>query len=671
MSGHEGMRSPGGAIVSLVPDGAVFDVPADAATLDLGAVDLLGRGNAGVIDRIAGDTGWRVPREVFASSPRLAALRADLRFRGPPEPTEDGRWWVLASGGRLAFGDALGWRVHRVVEGGVARLIRRVEGAGVVVAGEAGELEFVSDVGAHEVLSAQGLPRTRLLSIGCDAAMRCVAALGPVAQYFDTADASLYLSTDARTGGWRRVGTLRHDGEVGLLVEGDALLARGYGRALVRVPLDGATPATSVSLPLLSMGPMHRLPDGRLSIRGVLSEDGGVTWRRSRSRTPDVETPVDDSGTAFDAGRFGGTPNHLWRAAPGEDFRHPSPVSPLIGDRGRFGPILELKTLMRRVIGRRGPRQYIHLEDELFVSDDRGMTWGVDVSLHEALAPGARLGGGVLREPLPRPEASAAGTPVLVLAEQSLELLRVGSYPRLDLPGRYEASPPVDFPWDHSPTMAAVHEAIGGDIGGLVREGMRDGLLRAGRTPAGLLFQPRVSEEMVSRLRADSEVAERLLLRPARMVPREWPTPVAVSRDYLRLRVALSLKRYEGSSAPFEPQPTTEVLVVVDAPRAISPTAAIDAWAADDAAAMRGAIREAIATAIALDIDGAPAAPEGARTAPIDIVSTSGVDRIQGVVLAVQGPDVLIRLEDGELLRIEGRLLADVIAEEAAAAAGG
>ncbi len=666
----EGMRSPGSALVSLVPDGAVFDVPAGAATLDLGAVDLLGRGNAGVIDRIAGDAGWRVPREAFARSSRLAALRADPRFRGAPEPTEDGRWWVLASGGRLAFGDASGWRVQRVVDGGVARLIRRVDGAGVVVAGEAGELEFVSDAGGHETLSAEGLPREQLWSIGCDALLRCVAALGPTSLFRETSEAALYLSTDARTGGWHRVGTLRHKGEVVLLVEGEAMLVRGYGGALVRVPLDGASPASAIDLPLLTLGGLVRLPDGRLSIAGLVSEDRGVTWRRADPSTPHVEWPVDDSGTAHAFGLLVGQPNAHWHAPPGQDFQSPREI-PQIGSRGLEQRGVVSHPLLRHVIARRGARQYIHLGGELLVSDDRGVTWGPDALLHEALAPDAAVVGGVERRPLARPEAPVPpGRSTLVLLHQAVGLLRVAYYQRPSLPARYEASEPVEFAWDTTPTMAAVQAKIGDDIVGVSRAGVWDGLMRAGRAPAGLVVERRASEQMIPRLRAAGDVGERVLVRPARMVPGDWPAPVAVSRDYLRLRVALSLKRYEGTRAPFEPRPTTEVVVVVDAPRAISPTAAIDAWAADDAAAMRGAIREAIATAIALDIDGAPAAPEGARTGPIDIVSTSGVDRIEGVVLAVQGPDVLIRLEDGELLRIEGRLLSDVIAEQAAAAGG-
>lgn len=343
-----------------------------------------------------------------------------------------------------------------------------------------------------------------------------------------------------------------------------------------------------------------------------------------------------------------------------------------------------------------GTRLYLGVAAEVLVSDDRGQTFAPDHALYDALTGGASPRGGAPRRPLARQDPAPDAGRVAILLDDQLGELRIA----MDLGAvatvldvRSSSSDGVSstsasgiFP-DSRVASIAIGTAIAtpaqaghvqrnadralgpmitlmeGGARGAVNAGVQDALLRSGLTGVRSAYVERPDEALFSRMQLGSDVGERLLLRRASGVS---PTPVGMSQDYARLRVGLSVHPLEGRQSPFRGGRPREVAVIIDAPPAASPSLAYAAWSADRAQPLRDAVRDAIGAALGIALADWPEV-EDASIKPIDIVTSTGAERVHGVLLAQQGPDLVIGLEDGELLRIEGRLLADVVAEASSA----
>lgn len=652
---REGLSAPGAEIVSLIADGAVFDVPAGVPVLDLGSAAMIGRGNVGVLDRRSGDEGWRVPVADFAAHPLLARFRSDVRWLSAPLPYGEEGWWILASGGRVAVGGGdAGWRVHRVLQDAMATRLTPVEDAGVVAIGEFGEIEFLDAEGARQALVSPVPPLEYLLNIRCDAALRCVAAVGPGGRGNGRREGRLLLSTDARVGGWREVARVEHRWRVGLLVEGGEVLAVGDGDELHRIPLDGVAPVTQGELARSAGGAIVRLRDGRLTTGSQVSSDGGRTWQALRATLPDQRLPVDDAGVMYDR-----------RGPYGMKGRPDAALTELLPE-----AVQSLnRAIVAHAVAARGPGQVMVVEDELLVSRDRGETWAVDADLATALR-------GDAPPPLPRasrsprPAASAAadaGRVAVLMDDRLAELTLVFHWDRV--PPMFGDILLVPTGADQATALSPLRDRLGGRFARAIDAAIADALARRGQVLVGPVRERRASEAMLPRLRFQGEIDQRVLLKPASMLPREAPTPIGLSRDFRRLRVAMAVSRFEGRSPPFRRTGPQEVVVVIEAPETITAGAALEAWGREDGAPVRAAVQDAIQATLDYALDGVPAGLDGQVPGRIDVLTSSGVDRVEGTLLAIGERDLLVALRDGALLRIEGRLLAEALADAEATTA--
>ncbi len=564
-------EGPTRGVVSLVAGGADFEVPADAGALDLGVAALLGDGNVSVLDRRAGEAGWRAPVMAHEAQPDLAALRAAALVLLRPLRIEGAGLVAMTTDGRLAIGRAGDWRPLRGFEDAQAIALLPIED-GVLVLGREGALARVRADAGLERLPTAGLPPRAPIHAECSAAMRCVAEYpaeggGEGREVFET--------DDARVGPWRPAAA----------------------------PSDSAPPSP-VAPTIVVDGRSYRFDAGRLMVAdasGAFAVDATLL-----------------AALAPDAPRAAATRRPAERPAAVEDA---SRVVALAEEHiGMLRAAIDLDVLAQQ----RGPTM---LASHAPVLPDFSTMPGLAGASPTQIAIGGGLG--------------------VVLASALLD-----------------ASAQADLQRFADQTLEPVTATLEQGLEGAVGAGVQDALLRNGRDGTGLLFLEDAGEQHFDRVRVRGTIRERLLIRPAPWLSRIATTPVAMAQDWRHLRIAIDITRLEGAQRPYGAPPTRPVAIVIEAPLGAETPTLPEAWAVDGARPLRHAVRDAIAAAVELSL-AEPIPYEPADAAPIDLLLSTGVERVQGVLLERRGPDLLIGLPDRTMLRIEARLVDDVVGAEA------